>query len=231
MNEKPARRLTAKERNKLLRACDKKCASITAEYKKKKAEYQGLLNQACTEPTSPGIVPDYYKCVERFNKTSKARAFMRIQGRAMNCTEGCKYRSGAWGNSLKNQWSNTLHRLKHTPGPRAKPKPPGFSGTRAATLKNGKKVHAIFSKTTLGTNGKFTSRKNGFYAVYCNKSDAPATKPDSVIFGDLGQNLDGYWIDANKVKSVKGSRKRDGSIFLETKDALDDFCGKNMTEY
>ena len=217
-----------------MKACDKKCASITAEYKVKRSEYYALMDQTCPAPTNPMITdPKYFKCTKRFHKTSKSKAFRRFEGQAINCSEGCKYRSGAWGNSFKNRWSNTHHRLKDKPGRKAAKKPQelSFLGTRAATLKNGKKVHAIFSKTTLGTNGKFTTKKNGFYAVYCNKSDAPARKPDSIVLGDLNKGLDGYWVDKVKVKMVTGSRKRDGSIHIKTKDDLDTFCGKNMTEY
>jgi hypothetical protein len=213
MNDKPKRRLTAKERNKLLRACDKKCASITAERDKKRAEAE----KAC--PHSSDAMADY-ACLEKLAKTPMGKAIKKVEDKAINCTQGCAYRSGAWGNSLKNQWSDKLHRLKPSPTPKVAYTLPTFLSMRAATLKNGKRVHSIF-----------TARKHGFYAVYCNGSDAPSRKPDSYLFGEKDNNLEGYWIDRDKVKDVKGARQKDGSILIETKDALDTFCGKNITKY
>ena len=120
--------------------------------------------------------------------------------------------------------------MTYKPGRKAAAKPRAFMSMRGATLKNGKKVHTIFGVTSI-KDGKATSRKNGFYAVYCNRSDAPGRKPDSRWNGEETRNLKAYWVTRSDVKPVDGARKQDGSVFIETKADLDAFCGKNMTEY
>ena len=222
------KRLTAKQRKILLKKCDVKCASLTAAADKETKEYITMINEICPVPKTPDM--NYYKCLEKPAKSAKGRTLRKIRDEATNCRSGCQYKSGAWGNSLKDQWSDRLQRLKSRPGPKPVYKRPDFWPMRGATLKNGKKVHTIFGAMTLGA-GKATTRKKGFYAVYCNKSDRPSKKPDSSWFGEKGKPLPAYWIDRDKVKHVKGARIKDGSVFIKTKKDFDEFCGKVMKEY
>ena len=221
------KRLTAKQRHVLLKKCDVKCASLTAAADKEMNEYKAMANEMCPVPKTPTMA--HYNCHQKLAKTARTRRVWRLQGKANNCRSGCQYRSGAWGDRLKDQWSDRLQRLKSTPGPKPVYKRPDFWPMRVATLKNGKKVHSIFRVTTLSA-GKATTRKKGFYAVYCNKGDAPSKKPDYYGFGENGKSLPSYWIDRDKVNDVKG-RAKDGSVVVKTKKEFDEFCGKVMKEY
>jgi len=130
--------------------------------------------------------------------------------------------------------------------------PSNWMGTNVALLTNRKKVHGIFGRTTI-RQGKAHTRKHGFYGVYVNKKDEPTREPDSWWFGNKlngGQtDLRAYWIDEDKVKQPDsrkvdkcvGShkrkyrngicRRRNGTMYIKSKQVFDTWAGKVMTEY